>query len=127
VGARRASPPGILQGMTQRGDLVRMGAILLGLLVVTGAVLLATSGSGGGSSTIGRGTVDGTLLSASQEQGLLLRPSDGGAVQRFAVRPIDVRRLDFFHLQDHASQKLPSRVHYEEEGGVRYAVRVDDL
>ena len=111
--------------MTQRGDLVRMGAILLGLLVVTGALLLVTSG-GGGASTVKRGTVDGTLLSAS-EQGIVVQPADGGPVQSFAVRPIDVRRLDFFHLQTHASQKLPSRVFYEQEGGTRYAVRVDDL
>jgi hypothetical protein len=127
VGARRAPPPGILHGMTERGDLVRMGAILVGLLVVTGAVLLATGSGGGGSPSVQRGTVDGTLLSASQEQGIVVQPSGGGPVQRFAVRPIDVRRLDFFHLQDHASQKLPSRVFYEQEGGQRYAVRVDDL
>jgi hypothetical protein len=113
--------------MTERGDLVRMGAILVGLLVVTGAILVATSGTGGGKATTARGTVDGTLLSASQEQGIVVQPADGGPVQRFSVRPIDVRRLDFFHLQDHASQKLPSRVFYEQEGGTRYAVRVDDL
>ena len=114
--------------MTQRSDLVRMAAILVGLLVVTGAILLATGSSGGGeSSSVARGTVDGTLLSASQDQGIVVQSSDGGPVQRFAVRPIDVRRLDFFHLQDHASQKLPSRVFYEQEGGTRYAVRVDDL
>jgi hypothetical protein len=112
---------------SSRSDLLRMGAVIALLLVATGGVLLATSG---GSDDPGRAgglpTMDGVLAAVDTEK-LVLTPSGGGSPQTFDVRPIDARRLDLLHLQQHMTQQLPSRVHYLEEDGRRYAVRVDDL
>ena len=106
-----------------------MGAFLGALLLVTGAVLLLTGGgasSGSGSGGAAVRSIDGKLTSV-QDTELTLQPDGGGAIERFAVRPIDRRTLDLGHLQTHMAQGLPSRVFYESDGDLRYAVRVDDL
>jgi len=112
---------------SSRSDLLRMGAFLGALLLVTGVVLLLTQGgSGGGSGPEDLGSVEGRLTSVTDTE-LRLQPATGGPVQRFSVRPIDRRTLDLPHLQTHMAQGLPSRVIYETADGERYAVRVDDL
>jgi hypothetical protein len=73
-----------------------------------------------------RGTLDGILTSVTDEE-IVVQPLEGSTPLHFAVRPIDARRLDLLHLRLHASQRLPSRVHYEEVGDTRYVTRVDDL
>jgi hypothetical protein len=110
---------------SSRSDLLRMGAFLGALLLVTGVVVLLTGTGGGGGDQRVR-TLDGRLTSV-QETELTLQPDGGGAIERFTVRPIDRRTLDLSHLRTHMAQGLPSRVLYETAGGERYAVRVDDL
>jgi hypothetical protein len=111
---------------SSRSDLLRMGAFLGALLLVTGVVLLVTGGGGSGASQPQVRTLDGRLTSVQQTE-LTLQPDGGGPVERFTVRPIDRRTLDLPHLQTHMAQGLPSRVLYETDGAERYAVRVDDL
>lgn len=107
-----------------RRDLLRLGAVLLGLLAVTGVLLATTASDGGGPAGPRGGTMDGVLQSVTPQE-LVLAPSDGSATVRFAVR--DPRQLDLFHLQTHARDRLPSRVFYERDGETLYATRVDDL
>jgi hypothetical protein len=112
---------------SSRSDLLRMAAVVVILLAVTGVLLLFTGGSdGGGAEAVADPSVDGRLTAVDEQQ-LTIQPSDGSPPQRFSIRPIDVRQLDLGHLQTHMAQGLPSRVFYVEEGGMRYAVRVDDL
>jgi hypothetical protein len=104
-----------------RGDLIRLGGLILVLLAIVGAVLLA---GGGGGSERSTGQARGVLTEVSQTR-LVLQP-DAGAVQEYTVRPEDVRNLDISHLEQHAADQLPSIVHYEQVGDERYATRVDD-
>ena len=106
-----------------RSDLLRMGGFLAVLLLVTGVVVLAMGGGGSGGAA---GTVEGRIATVNERE-LVLRPEGGGAIQRFVIRPIDVRVLDIPHLQTHAAQGLPSRVVFERDGATRHVVRVDDL
>jgi hypothetical protein len=111
---------------SSRSDLLRMGAVIALLLLVTGGLLLVTSGGSDDRADSKLPTMDGVLASVDGEK-LVLTPTGGGSPQTFELRPIDARRLDLLHLQQHMAQQLPSRVHYLEEGARRYAVRVDDL
>jgi hypothetical protein len=111
---------------SSRSDLLRMGAVIALLLLITGGLLLVTSGGSDDRGGSGLATTDGVLAAVSDDR-LTLTPADGGSLQTFELRPIDARRLDLLHLQQHMAQRLPSRVHYLEEGAKRYAVRVDDL
>lgn len=70
-------------------------------------------------------TADGILIEVTGDQ-LVLRTT-AGEDMAFAVRPVDQRNLDLLHLQLHARDQLPSRVHYTAEDGTNYATRVDDL
>lgn len=111
-------------GSSPRGDVKRMAAILVVLLLVTGAVALV---SGGGSDAQSRtASIDGRILSVDERM-LVLKPVRGTQVERFPLRPIDARTLNISHLQVHAAQGLPSRVHFERDGAARTVVRVDDL
>ena len=114
------------QGQTQAGldrrDLLRLVGLIVALLAVVGVVLLLSGGGSGGTAT---GQVRGVLVEVSDTK-LVLRPDDGGAPQEYVVRPEDRARLDIFHLEQHAADSLPSIVHYERDGGTRYATRVDD-
>ena len=114
----RPTPPGL-----DRRDLLRLGGLLLALLAVVGVVLLASGGEGGSERTSGR--VQGVLTEVTDAR-LVLQPAAGGSTQEFAIRPEDRRKLDLFHLQQHASDALPSIVHFEQVGDTRFAVRVDD-
>ena len=105
-----------------RRDLLRLAGLIAALLVLVGVVLLAGGGGGPAETTSGRMT--GILTTVSDTR-LDLR-TDTGDTQAFAIRPQDRRNLDLFHLQQHSADALPSIVHYEEEGGTLYAVRVDD-
>jgi hypothetical protein len=93
-------------------------------------VLLAGSGGGSGSragtAPDGSKYLDGVLTTVSDSE-LVLTPSDGSSPVRFELRPIDARRLDLFHLELHARDRLPSRVFFTEEGDARTVLRVDDL
>ncbi|HEV2999854.1 MAG TPA: hypothetical protein VGW75_03855 [Solirubrobacteraceae bacterium] len=106
-----------------RRDLLRLGALIAALLAIVAVVLLA--GGGGGASPVSLGQVQGVLTEVTSDR-LVLQPADGGAPQEFSIRPHDQRRIDLFHLRQHAADALPSIVHYEEADGTRYAVRVDD-
>ena len=104
-----------------RGDLLRLGGLILVLLAIVGVVVLAGGNSGSERST---GRVQGLLTEVSQTR-LVLQPASGEP-QEFSIRPQDVRNLDITHLELHAADQLQSIVHYEEVGDERYAVRVDD-
>ena len=106
-----------------RGDLFRLGGLIAVLLIVVGVVLLA--GGGGDDAKRSTGQMTGVLSEVSQSR-LVLQPNGGGGPQSFSVRPEDAKKLDFFHLEQHASDALPSIVFYEQEGGTRFATRVED-
>ena len=115
--------------MTDRRDLLRLAGFLVALLVVTGAILLAT---GGGSSdspkgpSDGDGQVDGVLVAAEPAK-LVLRPADGSPDMTFEVRATEAPTLDVPHLaQEHVPQQLPVRIAYIREDGKLYALRADD-
>ena len=106
-----------------RRDLLRIAGLIAALLAVVGIVLLAGGGGDGAERRTGQAR---GVLTAVEETQLVLQPDEGGAPQRFEVRPEDRRQLDFFHLRQHAADALPSIVHYEEVDGRRFAVRVED-
>ena len=114
-------PTTTTQGFERR-DLFRLGALIAVLLIVVGIVLLA---GGGGSSERSTGRMQGVLTQVSQAK-LVLQPTTGGGPQEFAVRPEDARRLDFFHLEQHAADALQSIVFYERIDDTRFATRVED-
>ena len=115
--------------MTDRRDLLRLTGFLVALLVVAGAIMLATQGGGSDSgeqaAAGGQQQIDGLVMQATSEL-LVLRPSDGSAERRFAIRPTDAPKFDVFHLQQHAADGLPTRVTYVEQDGALYALRADD-
>ncbi|HEX8207741.1 MAG TPA: hypothetical protein VF587_16875 [Solirubrobacteraceae bacterium] len=116
-------PPPPHQGLDRR-DLLRLGGLIAVLLLIVGVVLLA----GGGGDDAGKassGQVVGVLTEVSQAR-IVVQPTAGGEPEAFEVRPQDAQQMDFFHLEQHASDALPSIVHYDEVGGKRYATRVDD-
>ena len=106
-----------------RRDLLRIAGLIVALLAVVGVVLLASGGGGGGERTTGQ--MHGILTEVSESR-LVLQPSSGGDPEEFTVRPQDRRNLDLFHLEQHSADALPSIVHYEQQGGERFALRVDD-
>jgi hypothetical protein len=71
------------------------------------------------------GTTAGVIVEVTDQQ-ITLAPDGGGEPERFAVRPIDARRLDLFHLAQHAQARWPVRVVWRAVDGIRYAERVDD-
>jgi hypothetical protein len=115
--------------VTDRREILRLTGILAALLVVTGLILLATSGGGSDSpdegAAAGQRTVDGLVLEATPEQ-LRLRPQAGGSEIAFGIRQVDRPSFDVFHLQQHAADGLLTRVTYFEQGGRLYALRADD-
>lgn len=108
-----------------RSDLLRLGALLVGLLAVTAVVVLVTQGGAEKDSAARMATVEGVLTEVGPDR-LVLTPTDGGAPMTFRVRPSDARRLDLFHLQEHSAQGLPTVVTYEREGATLYAVDAQD-
>ncbi len=94
------------------------------LLVLAPAACGDEDGAASGGS-VEAGTADGILTVVTGDE-LVLRTFDGDEIT-FALRPADARQLDLLHLQLHARDRLPSRVHYEAEGSTWYATRVDDL
>ena len=116
--------------MTDRRDLLRLTGFLVALLVVAGAIILATGGGSGDSGSDdgragGAQQVDGLVLEVTSER-LVLRPSAGGDPMEFTIRAVDQPSFDVFHLQQHAADGLPTRVTYLEDGSVKYALRADD-
>jgi hypothetical protein len=119
--ATEPPPAGPPAGLDRR-DLIRLGGLIAVLLLIVGIVLLT---SGGGSSERSTGQMQGVLTEVSRTR-LVLQPNNGGGPQEFDVRPEDAQRLDFFHLDQHASDALPSIVYYEQVGDTRFATRVED-
>ena len=107
---------------------LRRIAVIVGVLLLVAGLLIVLGGGGGdrASSDPPRGTMDGILVSATAQEIVLQRQDDGETV-RFGVRESDLRNLDLFHLETHARDRLPSRVHYERGDGALFATRVDDL
>ena len=117
-----AAPP---EGLA-RADLLRLAAVLAGVLAVVAALLVLTGGGGGGDQPArAQGTATGIVTQVNEYQ-LILAPQDGSASITFAVRPLEQRQFDLFHIEQHAAQRLSSVVSYEREGDTLYAVRVDD-
>ena len=109
-----------------------MAAILALLLAASGAVAYALSrgedtapARTAATATTSSGTSKGVLTKVD-DQMIMLSPEGGGAVETYALRPIDRGRIDLFHLVDHVKRKWPVRVVWEEVDGTRYAARVDD-
>ena len=115
--------------MTDRRDLLRLSGVLLALLVVTGAILLATGGGSSSSPSDVRPSdakvVDGLVLEAAPER-LRLRPDGGSGEMTFQIRATERPNFDVYHLQQHAADGLLTRVSYVEDGGTLYALRADD-
>ena len=93
------------------------------LLALAGAACGSDEGAAAG--PVETGTADGILTLVTGEQ-LVLRTVEGDEIT-FALRPEDARRLDLLHLQLHARDRLPSRVHYEAQDSAFYATQVVDL
>jgi hypothetical protein len=115
--------------VTERRDFIRLAALMLVLLVATGAVLFATQGgsdSESGSASGSQQQVDGIVMSVTPDR-LVLRPATAGAQDMtFEIRPVDRDRFDVFHLQQHAADGLATRVTYTQEGATLYAVSAID-
>ena len=114
--------------MTDRRDLLRLSGVLLALLVVTGAVLLATGGGSDSSGSSAPGpekVVDGLVLEATPER-LRLRPDGGTGEMTFQIRATERPKFDVYHLQQHAADGLLTRVAYEQEGAQLYALWAED-
>ena len=109
----------------ERRDLLRLAILVVALLVVTGAIALATDGDGGPAPSKTMQRAEGIVTRVSQTE-VVLQPTDGGPEITFSVLPEDARRIDLFHVQQHAQQQLPSEVLYRQEGDARYAVFVND-
>lgn len=104
-------------------------AIAITILVVAVAVALLF---GGGSSEPAKPAaaeklefMDGTLI-VVEESRLVLRPANSGGDVTFTIRPQDVGNFDIAHLQSHSSVGIPTRLFYDEQGGVKYAVYKED-
>lgn len=114
--------------MTDRRDLLRLTGFLAALLVVTGAIVLATSsgskGDSGPSAPGGTQTIDGIVMQVDAVK-LVLRPA-GGQDVTFEIRAVDQPNFDVFHLKQHAADGLNTRVTYLQDGSRRYALRADD-
>lgn len=99
------------------------------LVALLCALALALAGCGSGDGADAGApvdqTADGILVEVTGDT-LVLRTTAGEDLV-FAVRPVDQRNLDLLHLQLHARDQLPSRVHYTAEDGTNYATQVDDL
>jgi hypothetical protein len=102
---------------------VKPALALLCVLVL--ALAGCGSGDDAGASAGEPQTADGILIEVTGDE-LVLRTTTGDDMV-FAVRPVDQRNLDLLHLQLHARDQLPSRVHYTAEDGTNYATQVDDL
>ncbi|CAA9531886.1 MAG: hypothetical protein AVDCRST_MAG85-3754 [uncultured Solirubrobacteraceae bacterium] len=115
--------------MTDRRDLLRLVGFLAALLVVTGAIVLATSGGSKGDdgprAAGGAQTLDGIVMEVDAVK-LVLRPATGGENVTFEIRAVDQPNFDVFHLQQHAADGLNTRVTYLQDGTRRYALRADD-
>jgi hypothetical protein len=108
-----------------------MAAILALLLAAAGGAGFALSGAGSGgdagpaTASPTRGALTGVLTDVRHDR-LTLAPEGGGETEVFGVRPIDQRRLDLSHLEEHVEQVWPVVLHFDTVDGVRYATRVDD-
>lgn len=123
-----ANEPGPPADDYQPPRLVYLGIAMTILVAVVGVVLLFGGGSGEPAKPAAADDLphmDGTLV-VVEEGRLVLRPADGGAEVSFAIRPQDVDNFDIAHLQSHSSVGIPTRLFYEEEGGVKYAVYKED-
>jgi hypothetical protein len=105
-------------------------AVVLGLLLVAaGAIGFALSrdedDAPAEATSAASGATTGILVSVDDDR-LLLDPGTGDEPLTFAVRPIDYRRIDIPHLNEHVEERWPVRIHWTLEGDTRYAERVDD-
>jgi hypothetical protein len=106
----------------------KLGAVLR--LVSLVALVVAASSCGEDAVsvdevTVVRGSTPG-LLTKVEDARLTLAPEDGSDAQRFGIRQVDRPRLDLFHLEEHVREEWPLIVFWEDVGGTRFAVRVDD-
>jgi hypothetical protein len=70
-------------------------------------------------------SVDGRGVSASETE-LVIRTADGERV--FQVKPEDVGAVDPDHFNSHVGvATLAYRIYFREEGGVEYAVSVEEI
>ena len=111
------------EGLDRR-ELLRLGALLGALLLVTGAIVLLTQG--GDSAEEPAASLEGTIVAVSQS-GFTLQPQDGGQQRELGVLPQDAAVVDLPHLQDHVQDQIPVRVLIREERGTTYAREVIDL
>ena len=99
------------------------------LLVATGAVLFATKGGSDSSSERASGSqlqVDGIVMEVTPDR-LVLRPTaPAGEDMTFAIRQVDRKAFDVFHLQQHAADGLATRVTYVKDGDATYALSAID-
>jgi hypothetical protein len=122
-GGRPGEPGGAGFSARERGVWLGIALVLLASLVI-GIVVLAGNGEDGGAEF-----ADGVLVDATGDRLRidLVQPIDGRDQLDLVVRPADRAELDIPHLQEHVRARLPTRVHYEREGGEYVARRADDL
>lgn len=72
--------------------------------------------------------IDGVLVEVDLPRLVLdaFRPLDGAREIQFRVRERDLRYFDVVHLRAHSSIGLPTRLFYEREGDVYWAVYKED-
>jgi hypothetical protein len=106
-----------------RRQLLRLIAVLSTLVAASGAIVFATRGGDGQPSEPRH--ADG-YITAVAPGSFVLQPVDGGAPQRFAVRPVDAERIDVPHLEQHRLDQIPVRVFHAGGGRSAYATDVAD-
>lgn len=129
-------------GLTDKRRAVYLGAAVALLLALVIPVALLGGGSGGGGTPDGAAgssgaassgdvsgqSVEGRLTVVERDRLVLdtAEAVDGRNQVELSVRPQDAEAVDVIHLKDHATQGLPSRIFYEQEGEARYAVGQQD-
>lgn len=115
-----------------RGNLVGVVALGVTAVVVVIGLFLLFSGSSESTAEAPQEevtelqSVDGTLNVVEDER-LVLQPMDAGAQEmEFVIAASDLQNFDIAHMQSHSAVALPTRIYYEERGGVLYARYKED-
>ncbi len=110
----------------------RIAALVVGLLVLSVGVLVATTAGGeggpeaGGVRTPAMEQASGVLTRVADDA-LVLQPYAERPPLRFVVRPQDRAALDLGHLRQHVGDGTPVRLFFEREGAALLARGYQDL
>ena len=114
------------------GNLVGVISIGVTAVIVVVGLFVLFSGSSESTAEVPQETlsqlqiVDGTLSVVENER-LVLEPMEAGAQEmEFVIQEADLPNFDIAHMQSHSAVALPTRIYYEEQGGVLYARYKED-